>query len=110
MAAVGGARDDGNGGRDAEAAVAAMEARAAVAVEMVAWRYKEIRRDVEGFNELRGIRARAVAWTSLAVLAAMAGRYREIRRVMLACARAWTSLAVVKRVDSFSCGLCVLLN
>ena len=97
-------------GRDAEAA-AAMEAVEAAVVEMVAWRYREIRRDIEGFNELRGMRARAVAWTSLAVLAAMAGRYREIRRVVVcACVRAWASLAVVKRVDSFSCGLCVLSN
>ena len=75
------------GGRDAEAA-AAMEAMEAAVVEMVAWRYREIRRDIEGFSELRGMRARAVARTSLAVLAAMAGRYREIRRVMMVCARA----------------------
>ena len=42
------------GGRDAEAA-AAMEAVEAAVVEMVAWRYREIRRDIEGFNELRGL-------------------------------------------------------
>ena len=72
MAAVGGAREDGNEGQGRRGEGGGDGGGGGGGGGDVAWRYREIQRDIERFNELRRMRACALAWTSLAVLAAMA--------------------------------------